>query len=139
MRILVTGSRGWEDVDAIRTVLDEITKQAVAAGDEAVTVVHGCAKGADMIADEWAREKGRLWPIWAERHPADWKKYGRRAGFVRNQKMVNLGADVCVAFIKDGSRGATQCADLAEDHSIRTERFMVRTDAAVLPDVPDGA
>jgi hypothetical protein len=134
MRVLITGSRTWTDHDAIHTVLDAIAKEAFAAGDTEVVVVHGCASGADTLADLWVRRNAAQWPVRAERYPAQWKRYGKRAGMVRNARMVRLGADVCLAFIKDGSRGATSCADLAEDHSIRTERFIVRTDSP-----PDGA
>lgn len=46
---------------------------------------------------------------------------GRRAGIIRNLYMVNLGADLCLAFIQNGSRGAS-CADAAEHASIRFQR-----------------
>lgn len=132
----MTGSRSWTDATAIHTVLDAIAGSARNMR-EPVTVVHGCAKGADLIADVWAGwRRAQGWPVWAERHLADWGKYGRRAGWVRNAHMVALGADICLAFIRDGSRGATSCADMAEAAGIRTQRYVVRTDAAVLPDTP---
>lgn len=136
MRVLVTGSRRWTDAEAVHAALDAIV---TTAGGREVVVVHGCAKGVDMIADRWVRDRQlrRGWRVHVERHPADWKLHGRSAGFKRNVAMVRKGADICLAFILDGSRGATGCAHLAEDHGIRTERFLVRTDAAVLPDSPE--
>lgn len=136
-RVLVTGSRTWTDAEAIHNRLDVFVRSAAQSGFTKLVVVHGAAQGADMIADAWARNrKHRGWPVDVERHPADWAKSKRAAGFRRNKRMVDLGADVCLAFILNGSRGATGCADLAERAGIHVERFAVRTDAAILPDSP---
>lgn len=109
-RILVTGSRAWVDADTIRNALrDECFPGAV-------LVSGACPSGADAIAE-------RVWNGWGmtvERHPADWAKYGRRAGFVRNAHMIDLGADVCLAFIRAESRGASHTLGLATDRGIRT-------------------
>src|SRR6478735_8400255 len=100
MRVLVTGSRDWEDEDVIREML-----QSVDTNPWNMVLVSGnCPTGADKIAERIAEEE-LGWMI--ERHPADWAKYGKRAGFVRNAHMVSLGADVCLAFIKNESKGAT--------------------------------
>lgn len=115
MRMLITGSRDWTDSQMIHW------EMAGFAGIlTPVTVVHGaCPTGADDLADKIAREVG--WNV--ERHPADWRLYGRSAGPIRNALMVQAGADVCLAFIRNGSRGATMCADLAEKAGIPTHRF----------------
>jgi hypothetical protein len=88
------------------------------AGD--VTIVHGaCPTGADFIAHEWAIT-ACLAP---EEHPAQWKKHGRSAGPRRNAEMVALGADICLAFIRSNSPGATSCATFAEQAGIPTIRI----------------
>lgn len=118
MRVLVTGSRDWLDTDAIDTAI----QNAICNMWGPHTVVHGaCPTGADAQADYWARYRG----LTVERHPADWDIYGKAAGFRRNAEMVTAGADVCLAFIKGASRGATHTADLAEKAGIRTIRFEV--------------
>ena len=117
-RVLITGSRTWRDEQAIRDALASI---AWLYGPEKVVVVHGaCQTGADALADQIASE----WTgMTLERHPADWKANGKAAGFRRNAEMVRLGADVCLAFIVDASRGATHTADLAEKAGIPVRRY----------------
>lgn len=123
MRLLITASRTWDRPDLIWTVLDIIAKEAAAAGDGPLTVVHGCAKGGDTHADEWARKAEHPLRVTAERHPPDYTTHGRRAPWVRDSAMVKAGADACLAFIRDGSKGATGTADLAEQAEIPTQRF----------------
>lgn len=122
MRILVTGSRDWDDyATLLHAVRRAILSLAQAPGyDGTVTVVHGaCPSGADAMAHEVATFFGCK----IERHPADWDTHRKRAGYVRNAEMVGLGADVCLAFIRNGSRGASMTADLAEKAGIPTIRY----------------
>jgi hypothetical protein len=84
-------------------------------------IVHGaCPSGADAMAAEWARDYG----VTAEPHPADWSGCGKAAGFIRNAEMVSLGADVCLAFYKQGAgnKGTDHCASQAEKAGIPVRR-----------------
>jgi len=132
MRVLVTGSRDWSDRTAIYRALYEHCQSKWEMGYDGdghpvdylpptdFVLVHGaCPTGADAIADGW----GIIQWVTVERHPAKWDKYGKRAGFLRNAEMVAMGADLCLAFIKDNSRGATMCANLAESVGIPTIRY----------------
>jgi len=112
MRILVTGSRHWTDKAEIRAALwcTIPTPQDCAT----TTVVHGAARGADILAAEVAREMGCL----TEAHPANWARDGRAAGPIRNAEMVALGADVCLAFPIGESRGTRHCMAVAEQAGI---------------------
>jgi hypothetical protein len=123
-RILVTGSRDWEDRAAVDSALTAIAA-ANAFQERATVVVHGsCPTGADAFADDWARYHAARNPlIEFERHPANWAINGKRAGFIRNQLMVNLGADVCLAYIRNGSRGASHTARIAEQAGIPVRRW----------------
>lgn len=135
-RILVTGSRTWGDLTRIRDELDAEAFAAAARGFIGVVVVHGTAPGADRTARDWARHRQhRGWPVQEEPHPADWGRLGRRAGMVRNQHMVKLGADVCLAFLAPcrqqrcrrpevhPSHGARECADMADKAGIEVRRI----------------
>lgn len=113
-RVLVTGSRTWEDCAAIREALASVWHR------DAVLVSGACSQGADALAEAcWTHWGGQV-----ERHPADWKRYGRSAGIRRNTEMVSLGADVCLAFIRNASPGASHAAQLAERAGIPTRRVV---------------
>ena len=129
-RVLVTGSRIWAD-DPLLSLYLGLAVQECAPG-QPVVIVHGAAReGADKTADIWARNHG----IPLERHPADWNRYGQRAGYMRNEEMVDAGADVALAFIAPcplpgcrnrkphGTHGAEHCARLAEKAGIPVRRF----------------
>jgi hypothetical protein len=75
-----------------------------------VLVSGNCPTGADAIAERFWEANGM--PV--ERHPADWKTFGKAAGPKRNQEMVDLGADVCLAFPMKGSRGTMHCMKAAK-------------------------
>lgn len=105
IRILVTGSRHWTSRTAVDHALS--TARYDLAGGGPITVVHGdCPAGADLFASLWAR---KVAGIDEEAHPADWDTHGRAAGPIRNQQMVDAGADVCIAFLMPDSRGTRDC------------------------------
>ena len=103
--ILVTGSRHSTDIELVRTFL---TNYVEFAGNPPVTLIHGGAKGIDTLADKVAREKG--WKV--KIFHADWVGYGRRAGPIRNQEMVDEKPDVVIAF--PGGYGTQNCIQLAK-------------------------
>jgi Protein of unknown function (DUF2493). len=118
MRILITGSRDWDDKEIIDTALTEWWRE-VGYPNEVTLVSGACPTGADRMCERSAAAlRFRV-----ERYPADWETHGKRAGFIRNSEMVKLGADVCFAFIKNGSRGASHTADLAVKAGIPTIRI----------------
>jgi len=85
-----------------------------------VTLVSGaCRTGADRMAEKAASLIG----FTVEHHPADWNRHGRGAGFIRNNEMIKLGADVCFAFILNSSSGSTHTAKYAEKAGIPTFKF----------------
>lgn len=69
-----------------------------------IEIISGCATGADSVAIDWGVVN------WCKIHefPADWEKYGRAAGPIRNQQMLDEGKpDAVLAFHNDltNSRG----------------------------------
>lgn len=130
-RILITGSRNWDDGDAIRRAISTWGR-GVGVHPQAVTVVHGGARGADSLAAAIARDLG----CHIEEHRADWDTYGRSAGHRRNAEMVNAGADVCLAFPLGASPGTRGCMRLAKAAGIPVFVYEPPTDG--FPATADG-
>jgi YspA, cpYpsA-related SLOG family len=90
MKVIVCGGRNFRDWAMLKEALD--TLNATTSFD---CVITGAAPGADTLADTWARSKG----IRVERYYALWKTYGKAAGPIRNQKMLDdEHPDLVVAF-----------------------------------------
>lgn len=88
MRVLVCGSRNANDAASIQKVLDQLDPRPS-------FVITGCARGVDWMARIWAKMNG----IPTLDYPADWKTHGRRAGPLRNQRMIDEGRpDLVIAF-----------------------------------------
>lgn len=110
MRVLITGSRDWRDVQAIAKRLYELPRDAV--------IVHGAATGADHIAHAIANDLG----LEVEPHFPDYANFeASKAPLERNRWMVELGADLCLAFPTPNSRGTWHCVKLAEAAGIPVE------------------
>lgn len=75
-------------------------------------LIHGGARGADMLADIWARERG----IHRARVDALWDTYGKGAGYQRNSAMLLLQPTHCVAF--PGGKGTTMMVELCNKAGI---------------------
>lgn len=100
MRVLICGSRGWKDVQPIEAVI-----LGYGALNGSLTLIHGhCPDGADAIADRVALKHG-LEPV---RVPANWKRFGKGAGPIRNQKMLDeQKPEVVIAFRAHGKSTGT--------------------------------
>lgn len=89
MRVLICGNRDYTQ----NTVIKEfIIEQQKTNGN--LIIIHGAATGADTIASNAAKSLG----IPTESYPAQWDKYGRGAGPIRNQQMLDTKPDLVVAF-----------------------------------------
>jgi len=111
VRVIVCGSRTWSDEAAIAERLDQLPRWGL-------TIVHGGARGADNVAGLWASGAG----VDVEPFPADWDTHGRSAGPIRNQQMLDAGADLVIAFRSDGvSKGTDHMCSIARRRGVRVE------------------
>lgn len=100
-RILICGSRNFTDHEFFNLAMTAWTAKH---GDPEV-VIEGCARGADHLAEQWARSfggDGFLATVGLAHFPADWDRHGRAAGPIRNQQMLDEGRpDAVIAFTPD--------------------------------------
>jgi hypothetical protein len=133
-RILVTGSRDWNNVETICAALESALQ--LLGGEDVVLVTGACPTGADLIATAYwtMHDLGEI-----EEHPADWDTHGKKAGWIRNKEMADAGADICLAFIRNNSRGSEMMVDLAEDAGIQTMTWRMNDVLADDLSDPDGS
>jgi len=85
---------------------------------EGTVIIQGGAKGADECARRWANEHS----VGCETYHADWKKYGKAAGPIRNRKMLDLGnPDLVIAF--PGGNGTQNMVALARQNYIEVKEI----------------
>lgn len=101
LKIGVIGSRGFNDYKLVCDTLNPYK-------DKVFLIVSGGAKGADSLGEKWANENYVKTLI----HRPDWNKYGKSAGFVRNELIVD-DSDLIIAFWDSMSRGTENSIDLA--------------------------
>jgi len=99
MKTIIAGGREFTNYRFMATVLKD---------HDITTVVSGTARGADKTGEEWAKFNN----IPVEKHPANWDKHGKSAGYIRNSEMADC-SEALVAFWDGKSRGTKHMIDLA--------------------------
>lgn len=108
MRIIIAGGRDFDNYKLLTNTLHEIVFY-----DPDAEIVSGKAKGADSLGEKYAKEMD----IPIKEFPADWNKYGKSAGYIRNKQMAEY-SDVLVAFWDGKSKGTKHMIDLAKENKL---------------------
>lgn len=104
MRVLVCGGRNYFDLKTTYQILDKIHQER-----KITCVIQGGARGADSLGRRWANET----EVMSYEFQADWDKYGKKAGYIRNKQMLDEGKpDLVIAF--PGGRGTAMMVNLAK-------------------------
>lgn len=100
MRVLVCGGRDYLDKAVVYDTLINI---------QPTEICQGGANGADFLAKQWAEN----WNIPCKEFRANWKKYGKAAGPIRNKQMLEeFDPDLVLAF--PGGSGTQNMISLAK-------------------------
>jgi hypothetical protein len=101
MKVIIAGGRNFTDYLLL-------LEGVVESGFDITSVVSGCAKGADELGELFARDMD----LQIHRFPANWDKYGRAAGPIRNGEMANVG-EALLAFWDGKSSGTKNMIEQA--------------------------
>ena len=104
LKVIVAGGRDFNDYNLLSTVLFDYAESV--GEDVGISIVSGMARGADALAHSFAKREG----VQVYEFPAEWDKYGKRAGYVRNDEMAKF-ADSLLAFWDGKSRGTKNMID----------------------------
>ncbi len=107
MRTIIAGSRTFDDFDLLCSTISGLPWSIS-------EVVSGGAYGADALGEKWAREHH----VFLKRFPAQWEKYGKRAGYLRNVEMGEYG-EALLAFWDGVSRGTKHMINIARKKGLQ--------------------
>lgn len=109
MKVIIAGGRKFDNYKLLVSKCDKALSVV-----PHVEIVSGGAIGADNLGQIYAIEKGYDIKVF----PADWLKYGKRAGPIRNEEMAKY-ADALIAFWDGESKGTKSMIDLAEKYRLK--------------------
>lgn len=115
-RILICGTREYipELNHKLHQIIDSLHKDDI--------IITGGYKGIDLEATVYAQKKG----FTVEVFPADWK-LGKKAGPIRNKKMIDSKIDYAYAFpypTLEQSKGTYNCVQQLRERGIECEIFV---------------
>jgi hypothetical protein len=114
MRVLICGGRDFDDYHSFWYSMNDISDKFDFDNKQPITIIQGGAKGADAFARTYAIECG----FELENYEANWSKYGRSAGYIRNAQMLEEGKpDLVIAF--PGGKGTAMMVKLAQKAKIK--------------------
>jgi hypothetical protein len=106
MRLIIAGGRDFNDYELLKEKVDYILSNKP---KDNIEIVSGTARGADILGERYAKEKGYK----IMEFPAKWGQYGKSAGYKRNEEMANY-ASHCVCFWDGESKGTKHMIDIAK-------------------------
>ena len=126
LRILVCGGRHFDDYVLLEKTINGVIAES---GCEGIEIVSGHCVGADRLGEIYAEKHNAQVKIF----PAEWEKYGKRAGPMRNKQMVDYISGfenkIVIAFVSANTKGTRNTITLAQKANIQVvEKEYIVTD-----------
>ena len=116
-RVIIAGGRDYNDYNELKRICDHMLQN-----QSDITIVSGKARGADTLGEWYAKERG--YPI--QEHPANWDKYKKKAGSIRNEEMAQ-NADALIAFWDGESYGTGHMIKIAKQYNLKVKTHIYLT------------
>ncbi len=122
MRVIIAGGRDFNNFESLEFEVIRIFKKLKAEGyfttSNDITIISGTARGADKLGEKFANK----YHLKLECFPADWDRFGKSAGYKRNQQMSTYAKEdngVLIAFWNRSSKGTKHMIDIATRDGLR--------------------
>ena len=110
-KVIIAGSRGFSNYKLLREQCNKFLREKRKTSN--IIVVSGHARGTDTLGEKYAQDEGFTLEI----YPAQWKKFGKRAGYRRNEQMAEV-ADALIAFWDGSSKGTKHMIDIMNEKNL---------------------
>ena len=110
-KIIIAGGRDFMDYNLLKEKTNKILQEKKVT--HKIVIISGCARGADTLGLRYASEN----TFDVEEYPADWDKYGKKAGYLRNVEMAE-NANALIAFWDGKSKGTKHMIDIATERNL---------------------
>lgn len=110
-KVIIAGSRGFSNYKLLKEKCNEYLREK--RKEYNIIIISGGARGADMLGEKYAQDEGFSLEVF----PANWNKFGKSAGFRRNEQMGEV-ADALIAFWDGKSHGTKHMIEIMENKKL---------------------
>ena len=110
-KVIIAGSRGFSNYRLLHDECNKFLRDKRKTHN--IIIVSGNARGADLLGERYAKDEDFALEV----YPANWKKFGKSAGFRRNEQMAEI-ADALIAFWDGESHGTKHMIDIMNEKNL---------------------
>ena len=110
-KVIIAGSRGFSNYKLLKEKCNEYLREK--RKEYNIIIISGGARGADTLGEKYAQDEGFSLEVF----PANWNKFGKSAGFIRNEQMAEV-ADALIAFWDGKSNGTKHMIEVMENKKL---------------------
>jgi len=110
-KVIIAGSRGFSNYKLLKEKCNEYLREK--RKEYNIIIISGGARGADTLGEKYAQDEGFSLEVF----PANWNKFGKSAGFRRNEQMGEV-ADALIAFWDGKSHGTKHMIEIMENKKL---------------------